>query len=111
MWEYWRGRLSSNERERRTSIGEDALAQTTKESNVSGRSTTVNFKDLNLLLEDESVSDDGAEAVGEEEEVPKPRTRRLKKVVERNKLIIIMVGLPGRGKTFLCNKLVCYLNW
>lgn len=22
-----------------------------------------------------------------------------------------MVGLPGRGKTFLCNKLVCYLNW
>jgi 6-phosphofructo-2-kinase/fructose-2,6-biphosphatase len=26
-------------------------------------------------------------------------------------LIIIMVGLPGRGKTFLCNKLKCYLNW
>ena len=22
-----------------------------------------------------------------------------------------MVGLPGRGKTFLCNKLKCYLNW
>ncbi|PNH04155.1 6-phosphofructo-2-kinase/fructose-2,6-bisphosphatase, partial [Tetrabaena socialis] len=21
------------------------------------------------------------------------------------------VGLPGRGKTFLCNKLCCYLNW
>lgn len=21
------------------------------------------------------------------------------------------VGLPGRGKTFLCNKLKCYLNW
>jgi len=22
-----------------------------------------------------------------------------------------MVGLPGRGKTFLCNKLRCYLSW
>lgn len=21
------------------------------------------------------------------------------------------VGLPARGKTFLCNKLMCYLNW
>jgi signal recognition particle GTPase len=30
---------------------------------------------------------------------------------QKNKLIIIMVGLPGRGKTFLCNKLKCYLNW
>ncbi len=30
---------------------------------------------------------------------------------QRNKLILIMVGLPGRGKTFLCNKLKCYLNW
>ncbi|PNW72565.1 hypothetical protein CHLRE_16g691888v5 [Chlamydomonas reinhardtii] len=31
-------------------------------------------------------------------------------VVRKNKLIIIMVGLPGRGKTFLCNKIVHYLN-
>lgn len=23
----------------------------------------------------------------------------------------LQVGLPGRGKTFLCNKLKCYLNW
>ena len=31
--------------------------------------------------------------------------------IDRQKLIIILVGLPGRGKTFLCNKLMCYLNW
>mmetsp|Transcript_4692 Transcript_4692/g.12865 ORF Transcript_4692/g.12865 Transcript_4692/m.12865 type:complete len:554 (+) Transcript_4692:118-1779(+) len=31
--------------------------------------------------------------------------------VQKNKLVIIMVGLPGRGKTFLCNKLKRYLNW
>ncbi len=31
--------------------------------------------------------------------------------MDRQKLIIILVGLPGRGKTFLCNKLMCYLNW
>jgi 6-phosphofructo-2-kinase len=30
---------------------------------------------------------------------------------EKKKLILIMVGLPGRGKTYLCNKLMCYLNW
>jgi hypothetical protein len=35
---------------------------------------------------------------------------RLKRA-ERQKLIVIMVGLPARGKTFLCNKLMCYLNW
>ncbi|GAX82741.1 hypothetical protein CEUSTIGMA_g10167.t1 [Chlamydomonas eustigma] len=31
--------------------------------------------------------------------------------VQRSKMVIIMVGLPGRGKTFVCNKLKCYLNW
>jgi 6-phosphofructo-2-kinase/fructose-2,6-biphosphatase len=34
-----------------------------------------------------------------------------RKLVEKHKLIIVMVGLPGRGKTFLCNKLCSYLNW
>lgn len=31
--------------------------------------------------------------------------------VQKNKMVIIMVGLPARGKTFLCNKLMSYLNW
>ena len=34
-----------------------------------------------------------------------------RKRVELQKLIVILVGLPARGKTFLCNKLMCYLNW
>lgn len=38
---------------------------------------------------------------------PQPRLKR----VDRQKLIVILVGLPARGKTFLCNKLMCYLNW
>lgn len=37
--------------------------------------------------------------------------RRKRVLVEKHKLIIIMVGLPGRGKTFLCNKLKSYLTW
>lgn len=47
------------------------------------------------------------------EPVKSLRTQKSKRLhrVDRQKLIIILVGLPGRGKTFLCNKLMCYLNW
>jgi len=38
-------------------------------------------------------------------------SRRLLRGAQKSRLVIIMVGLPGRGKTFLCNKLKCYLNW
>ena len=31
--------------------------------------------------------------------------------VNNGRLAVIMVGLPARGKTFLCNKLLAYLNW
>ncbi|GBF90835.1 6-phosphofructo-2-kinase fructose-2,6-bisphosphatase [Raphidocelis subcapitata] len=31
--------------------------------------------------------------------------------VDNGRLAVIMVGLPARGKTFLCNKLMSYLNW
>jgi 6-phosphofructo-2-kinase/fructose-2,6-biphosphatase len=36
---------------------------------------------------------------------PKPKN------VHRQKLVIVVVGLPARGKTFLCNKLMRYFNW
>ena len=38
------------------------------------------------------------------------RKSKLKRV-DRQRLIVILVGLPARGKTFLCNKLMNYLNW
>lgn len=109
MWEYWRGRLSGNNRSQRTSVGGDGASHTGGHSNTPSRATTVNFKDL-TLVGDDSESDDAAD-YSCEERIHSNRQRHLKKVVKRNKLIIIMVGLPGRGKTFLCNKLVSYLNW
>lgn len=33
------------------------------------------------------------------------------RVAARQKLIILLVGLPARGKTFLANKIMCYMNW
>jgi len=54
-------------------------------------------------------SQDDANGGIEDESVGGCEQRR--KLVEKHKLIIVMVGLPGRGKTFLCNKLCSYLNW
>lgn len=42
---------------------------------------------------------------------PHAGSRRKAKRVDRQKLVIILVGLPARGKTFLCNKIMCYFNW
>lgn len=47
----------------------------------------------------------GCEPVQEDPVSPRGPTE------EKRKLVIILVGLPGRGKTYLCNKLMCYLNW
>ena len=33
------------------------------------------------------------------------------RVAARQKLIILLVGLPARGKTYLANKIMCYMNW
>ncbi|KAL4433083.1 hypothetical protein ABPG77_006510 [Micractinium sp. CCAP 211/92] len=99
------------------------------------------FKDLKLLAHDDSEdgSESGDEQSGELSDssvgnlprpglwVPPAESRqasmnlerlgssrggaRRRKRVDRQKLIVILVGLPARGKTFLCNKLMCYLNW
>ena len=81
-------------------------------------STHVYFRDVILPASDDSEEED-SELSGPDTVTGDPSTaihpplrnaiRRPR--VDRQKLIIILVGLPGRGKTFLCNKLMCYLNW
>ena len=93
MWEFWKSRAKAT-----TPVGESLDGKRATRANPQ---RTVNFKDLSLRLQQQSETGD--------EEVPLPGRRP--KAVERNKLIIIVVGLPGRGKTFLCNKLVSYLSW
>ena len=59
--------------------------------------------------EESEPSERGTANSGSDARIPRKVRRRNR--VDRQKLIIILVGLPGRGKTFLCNKLMCYLNW
>uniref|UniRef100_A0A061SGZ3 6-phosphofructo-2-kinase / fructose-2,6-bisphosphatase n=1 Tax=Tetraselmis sp. GSL018 TaxID=582737 RepID=A0A061SGZ3_9CHLO len=135
MWEFWR---SSSRKLRREGGSPEPAASTTRKGSsfdnkekvadvsaeaaaevfsparrlsnqVSPRKspehTHVDFKDLKLPLEDPEEEDEQslpAEAGG---------AKIRKKIVEKHKLIIVLVGLPGRGKTFLCNKLCLYLNW
>eukprot|EP00882_Tetradesmus_deserticola_P010245 GHRQ01010823.1.p1 GENE.GHRQ01010823.1~~GHRQ01010823.1.p1 ORF type:complete len:342 (+),score=123.45 GHRQ01010823.1:652-1677(+) len=81
----------------------------------------VSFRDLHIhvnVASDASLTSLEAKAQQEEAHIPSSsslytagqnNTHRV--VLEQKKLAIILVGLPGRGKTFLCNKLKCYLNW
>ncbi|KAH7617284.1 putative 6-phosphofructo-2-kinase/fructose-2,6-bisphosphatase [Nannochloris sp. 'desiccata'] len=92
------------------------------------------FKDLKLLAHDDhgeseeeeeqvipakaysaladEISDPGSAATSPMADgTPRPSSRRRGKRVDRQKLVIILVGLPARGKTFICNKIMCYFNW
>lgn len=59
---------------------------------------------------EQSSTDEPQPDLGRPQKIEKQKSKRIHRV-DRQKLIIILVGLPGRGKTFLCNKLMCYLNW
>jgi 6-phosphofructo-2-kinase/fructose-2,6-biphosphatase len=48
---------------------------------------------------------------GSRSATPTVPSRHRRASVRRQKLVIILVGLPARGKTFLCNKLMRYFNW
>lgn len=83
-------------------------------------STHVYFRDVILPASDDDDDGDddsvisGVEPTGAGASASQPTPERgtiRRQRVDRQKLIIILVGLPGRGKTFLCNKLMCYLNW
>jgi hypothetical protein len=76
-------------------------------------SRVISFKDLRISVEHTSIAEDGAAGpLGSQSRGSTLLSGQPPRVaVEKNKLVIIMVGLPARGKTFLCNKLLCYLNW
>lgn len=82
---------------------------------VPENSTHIYFRDVILPASDDEDDEDISGNGSEQTAIPDPENalgntiRRQR--VDRQKLIIILVGLPGRGKTFLCNKLMCYLNW
>jgi hypothetical protein len=77
-------------------------------------SSSVSFKDLSLPQVDLNLSeDDTSDASDQENSADYLAELTLNAVAkpDKKKLVIVLVGLPGRGKTFLCNKLKCYLNW
>ena len=72
-------------------------------------------QDMLLAVDSESEESYEGESEGEFEgrssDHPRASLTRRRRLVTKHKLVIIMVGLPGRGKTFLCNKIKCYLTW
>jgi hypothetical protein len=120
MWEFWRSKLAKQHRA--ASPRKVTSAGGISEPGTPFENAVVNFKDLHLSV-DEDDSDDNEDTFqqsGTRELLHADSTNKieiiskapkLKKGAERSKLVIILVGLPGRGKTFLCNKLKCYLNW
>jgi 6-phosphofructo-2-kinase/fructose-2,6-biphosphatase len=79
-------------------------------------STPVNFRDVTLRPNESEPLEEG-DGEGHDEEVASPDSSslaaiaQLVKTVSRTKQVIIMVGLPARGKTFLSNKIKAYLTW
>jgi 6-phosphofructo-2-kinase/fructose-2,6-biphosphatase len=109
---------------------QDALAMMSQESSQAH----IYFKDLKLLADDNDDSEEeelqptsakayspladdtydtssAATSPTMADGTPRISSRRRGKRVDRQKLIIILVGLPARGKTFICNKIMCYFNW
>lgn len=104
MWEFWRSKWSKKPARRARGSESDSPYSTRSHDhafnhpdlaayNTPEHSKHIYFKDLKLPATDDSEEED------------------MHKHVARQKLVIVLVGLPGRGKTFLCNKLLCYLNW
>lgn len=121
MWDFWR-QTSRGHLGRPESSGSVTEPQTrvqnARQEFQKLVSKVISFKDLRISLEEtSSQSDDhpprmnGSSSYSYPTQISLRRANSTKVAVEKNKLVIIMVGLPGRGKTFLCNKLKCYLNW
>ncbi|GIL74841.1 hypothetical protein Vretimale_2423 [Volvox reticuliferus] len=113
MYEIWRSRSSIGfQRPKLDGTQSPVLEASTPLGRI--HSATVNFKDISigpevLELADSDIDDDdrhSQDSTNKSAILLKPP-----KAPNRTKYVIILVGLPGRGKTFLCNKIKCYLNW
>lgn len=67
--------------------------------------------DVSSALASPVATDSSAALTPNARKASNPTKTRKPKRVDRQKLVIILVGLPARGKTFLCNKIMCYFNW
>jgi adenylylsulfate kinase-like enzyme len=44
-------------------------------------------------------------------QTPKKQQTFEQKLVSKKKLVVVLVGLPARGKSYISHRLVNYLNW
>ncbi|GLC46274.1 hypothetical protein PLESTB_000596000 [Pleodorina starrii] len=114
MYEIWRSRTSLNTFPRQRPDGTQSPVYEAGTPVGRIHSGVVNFKDISIGPEALETADGD---INEDDRHSEDSTNKsailLKppKVPSRTKYVIILVGLPGRGKTFLCNKIKCYLNW
>ncbi|KDD73400.1 hypothetical protein H632_c2215p1, partial [Helicosporidium sp. ATCC 50920] len=114
MWEFWRKHGDDNPPNKVTSKRVSSDEPSTEMKDTGDSPTHIKFKDLRLLAhqyssDEEDQAVDGAGG-GPQSDGGQSKNKNRKKRVDRQKLIVIFVGLPARGKTFLCNKLLRYLN-
>eukprot|EP00798_Chlamydomonas_sp_ICE-L_P030023 gene30023-17917_t len=111
MWDILHTRLKRETTPKSASVGtppNNAASDWPSEPHSASKiSAAVNFKDLNLMVHDDDSSSDGEY---ETQQSSGSSSVRVKRRMVRSKQVIIMVGLPGRGKTWLCHKLRLYLN-
>ncbi|GLI69499.1 hypothetical protein VaNZ11_014133 [Volvox africanus] len=113
MYEIWRSRSSLGfQRPKLDGTQSPVFEASTPLGRI--HSATVNFKDISIGPEALELAEGDIEEDDRHSEDSTNKSAILLKPPRgphRTKYVIILVGLPGRGKTFLCNKIKCYLNW
>ena len=116
MWDYWRSHKSLASSDSSNSVSESSYPKPKRSQRDLRKfiSRVISFKDLRISVEHASAPEGEATAAHIGSDAPSQslsKSQSTRVAVEKNKLVIIMVGLPARGKTFLCNKVRGYLNW